>query len=380
MHKAFVGAVLLLLALSAVRAQNPVITSFSGNGMLGWEYPTNGITDYRIEYCSDLAGGRWTDLQCGLRGMSPTGSVMTAEVPMLYRVRAMGREPTNMVYVPPGAFDMGDTFQEGLSDEQPVHFVYVGAFYADKYEVTKDFWDEVYAWAGVNEYSFSNAGNGKATNHPVHTVSWYDCVKWANARSEREGLTPCYYTSSETTTIYRTGELEISNACVRWDADGYRLPTEAEWEKMARGGARGHRFSWADDTICFGRANYYSYWCPETGPWYPYDISCTNGCHPDYGTGAQPYTSPPGRFSGNGYGIYNVDGNVAEWCWDWYEFNYYSNSPQAAPHGPDYGSNRVVRGGFWYETAGGCRTARRNRDLPAEAYNLIGFRLVRRVE
>ena len=118
---------------------------------------------------------------------------MAAEVPMFYRIKAMGAPPTNMVYIPPGTFRMGNIIGTGDADEVPVHNVYVGGFYMDRYEVTKALWDEVATWASTHGYDIAvSDGSGKATNHPVQAVFWYECVKWCNARSQKEGLTPCY--------------------------------------------------------------------------------------------------------------------------------------------------------------------------------------------
>jgi sulfatase modifying factor 1 len=279
----------------------------------------------------------------------------------------------DMVLIPAGSFDMGDTFNEGESHELPVHSVFVSAFFMDKYEITKEKWDEVYNWAIANGYSFDKAGSGKAANHPVQTITWYDCVKWCNARSEKEGKTPCYYTSSSKTTMYKTGQVNISNDWVSWDANGYRLPTEAEWEKAARGGAAGHRFPWTDaDTITHSRANYYS------DSSYSYDVSPTRGFHPDYDTGSHPYTSPVGSFAPNGYDLYDMAGNVYEWCWDWHDSGYYGSSPGSDPdpRGPSSGTSRLLRGGSWDYLAYISRCAFRCNLTPDRSIYSIGFRCV----
>jgi len=276
----------------------------------------------------------------------------------------------DMVLIPSGSFDMGDTFNEGESHELPVHSVFVSGFYMDKYEVTKEKWDEVYTWAIQNGYNFDHTGYVKAINHPVQTINWYDIVKWCNARSEKEGRTPCYYTDSSKKIVYKTGQLSVANDWVKWETNGYRLPTEAEWEKAARGGAAGHRFPWTDaDTITHERANYYS------SSRYSYDISPTRGYHPDYNDGIEPYTSPVGSFAPNSFGLYDMAGNVFEWCWDWYDSSYYSSSPGSDPRGSSSGTSRVLRGGSWCGHAISSRCAIRSYGAPGPSYR-YGFRCV----
>lgn len=283
--------------------------------------------------------------------------------------------PEGMVLIPAGSFLMGDSFGEGWYDELPVHEVYVSAFYMDKYEVTKALWDEVASWAQDNGYDIKPYyASGKAPDHPAYAVSWFNAVKWANARSEKEGLTPVFYTNETLSTVYRTGWVNVMNEWVNWDADGYRLPTEAEWEKAARGGCEGQRFPWCDtNTIDHTRANYTSTYL------FSYDMVQAPGYryHPTYATG-WPCTSPVGSFAPNGYGLYDMAGNVNEWCWDWWRDStyHYTVSPVTNPRGPSWGIHRVLRGGGWYNFAFYCRVS--YRDLSTIHENVtLGFRLVR---
>ena len=272
---------------------------------------------------------------------------------------------SDIVLIPAGNFTMGNCMSssEGWSGELPLHTVYVSAFYMDRYEVTKALWDEVYQWAIAHGYMFDHPGSGKASAHPVQTIDWYDCVKWCNARSEKESRTPAYYTDAALSVRYRTGQVA---PYVNWSS-GYRLPTEAEWEKAARGGLSGHRFPWGD-TISESQANYYG----DTGN-YSYDLG-PNGYNATFATGGFPYTSPAGYFGANGYGLYDMAGNVWEWCWDWY--GGYSSGSQTDPRGPTSGSYRVLRGGGWGDYAIYCRAAGRYSYYPAYGGINVGFRPV----
>jgi formylglycine-generating enzyme required for sulfatase activity len=289
--------------------------------------------------------------------------------------------PSGMALIPAGSFTMGNCMDtnEGNSDELPLHSVYISAFYIDRYDVTLALWQQVYNWATNHGYGFfQNAvygaytAAGKAPNNPVQTIDWFDAVKWCNARSEMEGRTPAYYTSSAQTVVYRSGELDISNSCVNWNA-GYRLPTEAEWEKAARGGLSGQRFPWGN-TISWSQANYYAF--PLSAGGYAYDVNPTSGYNPAFNDGVTPYTSPVGYFAPNGYGLYDMAGNVWQWCWDW--DGLYGSASQSDPRGPTVVSVRVLRGGDCSVSATSSRCAYRVLSLfPDVALDVIGFRCVR---
>jgi sulfatase modifying factor 1 len=249
--------------------------------------------------------------------------------------------------IPAGAFQRGDAL-DGMGNA-PVRTVNVSAFYMAKTEVTKAEWDQVRTWGLSRGYTDLAVGGGKASNHPVHSVTWYDGIKWCNARSERDGLEPCYRIGGN---IMRTG---FTAPTVSWAAKGYRLPTEAEWEKAARGGLNGKRFPWGD-TITHSQANYVN--------------------HPVYTVGGESYTSPVGSFAANGYGLHDMAGNVYEWCWDWYEV--YEAGTQSDPRGVTSGSFRVGRGGSFRDGASDDRVASRGWNFPGYSFNYFGFRPVRR--
>ena len=277
------------------------------------------------------------------------------------------------VIIPSGSFKMGEQSSPpvGPSRGLLVHTVQVSAFFMGKYLVTKEVWDPVRAWGLTHGYANLSIGACKGKNHPVQTITWYDTVKWCNARSEMEGLTPCYTVSG---TVYRTGN---SDAVIcNWNANGYRLPTEAEWEKAARGGLVGQNFPWGN-TIDQTKANFANIKDE-------FDHTVAPGYHPHWAKGGFPYTSPVGSFAPNGYGLYDMAGNVYEWCWDC-DGDYTADSqtdPRGPdrgpdPRGPDWRPDRVARGGDWNSGANYCRVASRYCYDPAYGEIERGFRVAR---
>jgi len=342
-----------------------------------------GVTYQPLTAFGALAGAVGTGISSGTGQQITWNSGTTAWTYSSndrFQVRAEDASPapSGFSLIASGSFQMGDALGDSgtTSIELPVHTVNVSAFCMAATLVTKSQWDAVYASGTALGYSFDHAGSGKGATHPVQTVSWYDAVKWCNARSEAEGLTPCYYTDPAKTTVLRTGTAPLTNDCVNWMANGYRLPSEAEWEKAARGGAVGMRFPWASgNTIDFTLADYYGYYNV-----YAYDAATSTGYNPAYKTGTMPYTSPVASFPANGFGLYDMAGNVTEWCWDW--LDNYGSGAVSDPVGPSSGTTgRIVRGGGWGINANHARVSFRAGVAltPLSTTNSEGFRVCRRL-
>jgi len=236
-----------------------------------------------------------------------------------------------MVLVPAGSFVMGSS--NGQADEAPAHRVHVDAFLMDRREVRQEQLARVIS---------VNGSNWKGPTLPVEMITWVNAAIYCNLRSEAEGLEPCY---REDTTC-------------NFEASGYRLPTEAEWEYACRAGATGD-YSFGADAAKLGRYAWYA-------------------------ANASKRTHPVAQKKPNAWGLYDMHGNVAEWCNDIYAKGYYRSSPPTNPRGPADGEKYVLRGGAWNCSAKPCRAARRVGEnpgfvdacFPSEA---IGFRCVRKV-
>jgi formylglycine-generating enzyme required for sulfatase activity len=174
----------------------------------------------------------------------------------------------------------------------------------------------------------------------VESVSWLDAINFCNALSRKEGLTPFYRVQGETAVV------------PDWNGPGYRLPTEAEWEYACRAGST-TRYSFGDDAADLGAFAWYD-------------------------GNSDGKTHPVGQKRPNAWGLYDMHGNVWEWCWDAYEADYYSKKPPAAdPLGPSQAASRVSRGGGWNFSPQNCRSAHRSGGEPGFRGNFLGFRVAR---
>lgn len=239
--------------------------------------------------------------------------------------------PGEMIYVQGGSITIGDTNGGGWFDETPTHNVTLNSFYIGKYEVTQS---EYSAIMGFNPAYDHGVGN----NYPAHNISWYAAIKYCNLLSIAQGYTPAYTINGSTNPIEwgpvpTSNNVIWNNASCNWNANGYRLPTEAEWEFAARGGLNNPNYLYSGSDNVGAVAWYYE--------------NSTNSAH------------PVGHKSHNGIGIYDMSGNVYEWCWDYYSEEYYSNSLTNNPTGPFSGNSRVHRGGAWSTGFDHCRVARR---------------------
>jgi len=243
---------------------------------------------------------------------------------------------------------MGDTIGGGENDELPTHSVTLNSFYLAEHELTQS---EYLATMGYNPAG----GFGYGANYPVYFVSWYSAILYCNLRSINEGLTPVYSILGDPDpanwgTVPATNDSTWNAALCDWNANGYRLPTEAEWEYAARGGS---------DT-----------------PHHPFSGSDTVGPVAWYMSNSGSSSHPVGLKAPNALGLYDMSGNVYEWCWD--EYALFDSDPANNPHGPDHVSNRssrLRRGGYYESNANYCRVSFRGHNDPSSGFRGIGFRL-----
>lgn len=273
-------------------------------------------------------------------------------------------------YILPGSFGMGsseDEQQFALTSSEPIdpsdedrHLVSLTqGFFMGQTEVSFAEWTEVREWGLENGYTDLSVGqsggiDGNPETHPVTMISWHDAVKWLNAKSERERLEPCFLIDGEP---YRVGE-GVPNC--DFESNGYRLPTESEWEYACRAGS--------SDAFYTGNITH-----PDSQPldpsldraaWYAGNTNDSN-------------TRPVGDLSkeANDFGLRDMHGNVAEWCWDWY--GPYKRPSMIDPVGASSGESRVNRGGAFADGAAYCRSACRGGTTPDFSSKRLGFRIAR---
>lgn len=274
-------------------------------------------------------------------------------------------ELNGLILVQGGTFQMGSKEDK---DSRPIHSVRLSNFYMGKHNVTFEEYDRF--CQSTNKSLPKDEGWGRG-NRPVINVSWFDAIEYCNWLSKLDGYTPVYRIDNDGNT--RTVEV------VDWEANGYRLPTEAEWEYAARGGNRNEK--WAGTS---SKQELYKYSnCFEKGK----------------GRDRFEYTAPVGSFSPNDLGIYDLSGNVFDWCFDWYNEDYSFPNNKNNPKGPNdhsgtaiyktrggtismktKGFGRIVRGGSYYHHRELALSTKRGYAQPYKGTPFIGFRLVRKAQ
>lgn len=253
---------------------------------------------------------------------------------------APGGEPVvndGLIFVEGGAFQMGSS--RGETHEMPVHAVQISSFYISPFEVTQSLWQTVMKGSISNQRArMKPAGRlrGKGRYHPMYFVSWYEAIDFCNRLSQLNKLDPCYSGSGE-------------DLICDFTANGYRLPTEAEWEYAARGGQESRKYNYAGSNSL------------DVVAWY-------NG-------NSALKAQEVGHKVPNELGLYDLSGNVYEWCWD--RFSKYSAEDQIDPSGSGTMDYRVFRGGSWSHGAEYSRNSFRLAYPPERRGNNLGFRMVR---
>jgi formylglycine-generating enzyme required for sulfatase activity len=280
---------------------------------------------------------------------SPSPSPTPAVVPVVPSVQPVSG---NMVLINGGTFMMGSPVESGVSNQ-----VTLTSYYMGKYLVTQKEWTALMGTTvrqqrdkrQQDSLSTTWSMSGEGDNYPMYYVSWYEAVEYCNRLSQKEGLTPAYTINKNQSDPNNKGNDEYINWTVTLNksTSGYRLPTEAEWEYACRAGT----------TTAYNTGAAIS---DSTG-WY--DANSGNTTH------------PVGQKPANAWGLYDMHGNVEEWCWDWY--GNYSSEAQTDPKGASSGKFRIQRGGCYYYSALNVSSMSRGGGAPSVRFNFLGFRLVR---
>ena len=251
---------------------------------------------------------------------------------------------TGMVFIKGGTFEMGDMFAEGEKNELPIHTVIVNDFYMGKCEVTQKEWMQIIG-------KDNNPSERKGELLPVEVVTWYDAVNFCNRKSKKEGLELCY-------------TIDGKNVSCNFDANGYRLPTEAEWEYAAREGGKKVRFGNGKNIADPAEINF------ESSLQYKKDYSIAGNF--------RERIIEVGSFAPNSLGLYDMSGNVWEWIWDNYYSDYYKVSSIDNPKGSPNGSKGILRGGSFDSLPQYLRVTYRYILGAGSSDGSLGFRYVRK--
>jgi len=294
------------------------------------------------------------------------GSTDVSDGPKPLTVSLGGGVNMTMNWINPGTFQMGDPTGGDMTWAQPQHSVTLTkGFYMGIYEVTQEQWTAVMTGSDNNaapSYFTNDADpNEVQLKRPVEQVTWFDAIEFCNLLSERAGLTKVYTINGETRD---NGQITAATVTADWSKSGFRLPTEAEWEYACRAGTS---TQWSFGNTDANISNY---------AWWGYDTDSNEGAN------ANEKTHQVGKKTANPWGLYDMHGNVWEWCWDLYDDYDATVASQTDPKEPlsptgNYSTVRVLRGGSWLDSAASSRSAYRDCRYPDFGSSIIGFRVVR---
>ena len=318
-----------------------------------------------------------TGITAGLFALGTPGIGLCAVMfPIVVKQKAEAQSYTNSIgmnfnLILPGTFTMGSPDGSGSEPAEPGRYsnetqhqvTLTKSFYMQTTEVTNAQWNTIIVdtTLGVNP-----SGSHTGDNFPVETVNWFEAAYFANALSSSESRSVCYTLTGCSPTP--GNDMECSGVIINANCTGYRLPTEAQWEYAAR----------ASTTTAYANPVYFDSTDTETGSgfnsnldhmgWYVWNNALSGG--------DPSGTKPVAAKHANRWGLFDMHGNVYEWCQDWWDFSDYSPNPVIDPQGDATGSNRVFRGGCWGSSARYARSAIRNWNSPGNRYDILGFRLV----